>query len=877
MSKSLPSDDEAPDSVGSSIIAMAQSSIDRVPPEQPEGSFDGDPAVDCESLDEFAAILARILSGFPPAVTGEQVQQSKTKDTSFADDRFPSHAHLGRFRLIRQLGHGGFGVVLLAFDPRLQREVALKLPRPELLALGKWRKQFFHEARSAAALDHPGIVPIFDIGNVGPVWYIASAYCNGPTLNEWRRERAPLSTRLAAELVAQIADAVQHAHSRGILHRDLKPANILLKLPPGAADSATPTALVTDFGLASRKPPRGKSQCGSGLAGTLAYMAPEQTFDNQAQVGIAVDVYALGAILFELLTDRLPFTAQVEKALIEQIRHEPAPTLRLIRPGAPRDLEAVCAKCLAKEPNERYESAADLARDLRRFLAGDCVEARPVGLPQRTWRWCKRRPAMAGLAAALLLAVVCGAAVSLRQWQRAEKNLQQAEAAVVNLGWAIDDAVFWHNDNDRYGPEQRLELTRRYAALLEQLRDQSAAKPVRAAADCFFARLDVLDGKPDKAREKFDRSISAWCELVHADRSDMFSRRALAKTLYCYGTFLVTDDNLADGMCHFDANRLFGHFDVADRVGQTVISDYSDILYEMAESLRERDFDFEAAQRYAACIEISRRLTAAKQGNASAQFRMLQCLVRLDAVHRPAASREGTYKTRTEVLTELRALVRDFPDRNDYRLEHASVAGWLATRAGRLGQGAQSDDLLAEALESLEFAVARHDFPPEAKRKYGDILRFKALRQLELDERAEAVQCASECLRWYDMAELAGAIEALPHAVGCRVVGGIYVDCGADSDAVAAFERASKLYESACGGATRNRSVHLQHADVWAKLSALYEKSGRNREAFEASHEAVRVLEAWRGPTPAEPHVALQLRRLRSNVSRLQSAQEETL
>lgn len=869
------------ESADSTVVRMAQSSIDRAARACPDEALGADSTDELQSLDELTKLLSCVLAVSAANPSIDYTNRTDSENGAIDSDCFPGDARLDRFRLIRVLGRGGFGVVLLAFDPRLQREVALKLPRPELLALGKWRKRFSHEARSAASLDHPGIVPVFDIGHVGPVWYIASAYCNGPTLSQWRREHAPLSARLAAELVAQIADAVQHAHSRGILHRDLKPENVLLKLATDEVDSPMPMPQVADFGLASRKLPRGKWPSGSGLAGTLAYMAPEQTFDDQAQVGIAVDVYALGAILFELLTDRPPFTAQNEKAIIEQIRHEPAPTLRQLRPGTPRDLEAICSKCLAKDPAERYDSAANLARDVRRFLAGHCVEARPVGLPQRTWRWCQRRPAVATLAGALLVAVVCGGAFSLFQWQRAEENLQQAEAVVVNLGWAVDDAVFWHNVNDRYGPEQRQALTRRYAALLEQLSDRPAAKPVRAAADCFFARLDALDGKPDMAREKFCRSISEWQELVHADRNDMFSRRALAKTLYTYGTFLVTDDKRADGLVHFDANGLFGRFDGADSIGQTVISDYADLLYEKAESLRgrnrERNIDLEAARHYAACIEISRTLTAADQENAIAKFRMLQSLVRLDAVHRQTASPESAYKTRTQVLDGLRALVREFSDRNEYRLEHAHVALWLATHTGESGQGAKSDDWLAEALGSLEIVLASRDCPPEAHRDFGNILRVKARRQLELNEPVIAMQCAGESLRWHDMAQWEGAIEVLSHAESCRLVSDIYLECGAKSEAVAALERAHKLYDSASGSATRSRGVHLQHADVCAKLSSLYEKSRRNREALEASREAVRVLEAWRGPTPAEPHVTPQLVRLRSNVSRLQEADEQRL
>ncbi|MCI0334623.1 MAG: serine/threonine protein kinase [Planctomycetes bacterium] len=851
---------------------MAKQSIDRARLEEAPEAFDAvDPAFD--------ALAEQLRQAMPASSTDAAAGPSSGTDADGAPcrDEVGGTAELGRFRMIRVLGHGSFGIVLLAFDPRLQREVALKLPRPELLALGRWRRFVFHEARSAASLDHPGIVPIFDIGRVGAVWYIASAYCNGPTLSQWHRENGRVSTKVAAELVAQIADAVQHAHSRGILHRDLKPANVLLKLPTDAMDSVVPQALVTDFGLASRSPDSGGPTSRSGMAGTVAYMAPEQTFDDQTRVGTAADLYALGVILFELLTARLPFAADRDVELVELIRSVSAPPVRTIRNDVPRDLDAICAKCLAKEPTERYESAAALARDLRRFLDGECVEARQVGLADRAWRWCMRRPAMASLAAALLLAILVGATASFSQWQRAEKNLRQAEEAVVSLGWAIDDATFWHSQSDQYGVKQRDELTRHYVALLRQLSARTDAKPVQAAAYCFFARLDSLEREHDSARENFRRSISAWHELIESDPTNLVHRRALAKTLLWYGIFQLTNDQLADGMYHVEGDRLFGEFSGDDRIGQTVVFDYADILYEKAEAFREKNSDFEAAKYYSACIEICRRFMAAAPSDAEFRFRMLQSLVRLDAVHRPAASRERTYKTRTEVLDGLRALVFKSPDRNDYRLEHATVSAWLATHADSAGREVESDDYLDEAVKSFEVLSAKNDCPPEAMREYGDILRFKALRQFESGQRTAALQCAEESLRWHDFAELAGGNGALRHADTCYTVGGIYLNCGAEEEAIVTFERASKLYEAACGGAPRNRRVHLRHSDAWAKLAGLYESNGHTDMAIEASKKAISVLESWRGPEPEEPHVASQLRRLRSIVSRLQAADDARL
>jgi serine/threonine protein kinase len=337
---------------------------------------------------------------------------------------------LGRFHIRRELGRGNFGIVYLAYDPRLNREVALKVPRVNALADPQLRERFQREARSAAALDHPNLVPVYEAGEVGPVCFIASAYCPGITLANWLKERdRPVPFRTAAALVAQVADGVDHAHRQGVVHRDLKPGNILLvsggvvsggkfstcrdmtpnwqveNLPPH--DSPL-TPKITDFGLAKFfLGEEEASQTRSGaLVGTPSYMAPEQAEGRRKEVGPAADVYALGVILYELVTGRPPFQAEsVLETLLLVRREEPMPPRRL-RPKLPRDLETTCLKCLEKEPYKRYASAGDLATDLRRFLAGEPIRARPVRAWERVVKWARRRPAAAALIAVSSLASV---------------------------------------------------------------------------------------------------------------------------------------------------------------------------------------------------------------------------------------------------------------------------------------------------------------------------------------------------------------------------------------------------------------------------------------------------------------------------------------
>ncbi|HEV3256113.1 MAG TPA: protein kinase, partial [Gemmataceae bacterium] len=334
-----------------------------------------------------------------------------------------------RFQIRQELGRGSFGLVFLAYDPRLCREVALKVPRGASVFSRELRERFLREARSAAKLEHPNLVAVYETGETDGLLFIASAYCPGPTLAAWLKEaNRRLPTTDAAALVATLADAVHYAHTRGVLHRDLKPANILLQSHSASASrpdtvAGQPTSVllseyvarITDFGLAkvftNQSPPAALSDASltldGNIVGTPNYMAPEQACGQGKNVGPEADVYALGAIFYELLTGRPPFEGEDVLATLEQVRSlEPQPPSRL-RPGLPRDLETICLKCLAKEPRRRYHSAQALAQDLRRFLAGESVVARPASAFEKLVKWARRRPAAAALISVSLLATLC--------------------------------------------------------------------------------------------------------------------------------------------------------------------------------------------------------------------------------------------------------------------------------------------------------------------------------------------------------------------------------------------------------------------------------------------------------------------------------------
>jgi len=345
-----------------------------------------------------------------------------------ADPTDISGTRLGRFEVVREIGRGGQGVVFLARDPVLRREVALKLPRFEMLLTPEMRERFVREGRASAALGHPNVLTIYEANEIGPFCYLAQAYCPGPTLANWlRQQTSPPSAETAAAIVAQLADGVEHAHQRGIYHRDLKPSNVMLDPPakstsvdanPGTAVRRTPHALpfvpkLTDFGLAKILENEGGETAVGAVLGTAAYMSPEQA-TGQPTAGPATDVYGLGAILFELICRRPPYSGSTHaETLLKVVEDEPQ-WPKYVSQSAPADLVAICKKCLEKNPALRYPSARELGEDLRRYLAGEPTLARPANSLERLVKWSRRRPATAALVAISALSIV--AIVTLSTW-----------------------------------------------------------------------------------------------------------------------------------------------------------------------------------------------------------------------------------------------------------------------------------------------------------------------------------------------------------------------------------------------------------------------------------------------------------------------------
>jgi serine/threonine protein kinase len=306
------------------------------------------------------------------------------------------------YQVLGELGRGGMGIVYRARQLLLNRIVALKMLRAGLHAETTDRARFQAEGEAVARLHHPNIVQIYEVGIADGQPYFALEFVDGGTLAR-RIDGIPQPARPAAELVETVARAIHAAHERGILHRDLKPSNILIADSP-AGQSAIPK--ITDFGLAKFLDHDSDLTQSRDIIGTPSYMAPEQATGGSSAISPATDIYALGAILYEMLTGRPPFCAESPyETVLQVVQEEPVPPAQLQR-KVPRDLETICMKCLQKEPKQRYPSALALAEDLRRFLNGEPIQARPISLVRRAAKWARRRPVLAGLLAAVVFLTV---------------------------------------------------------------------------------------------------------------------------------------------------------------------------------------------------------------------------------------------------------------------------------------------------------------------------------------------------------------------------------------------------------------------------------------------------------------------------------------
>jgi tetratricopeptide (TPR) repeat protein len=539
----------------------------------------------------------------------------------------PDLPRVAGYEIQRKLGRGGMGVVFQARDVKRDRTVALKMVPAGVHGDPRELARFRAEAEAVARLEHPNIVQVYEVGEQDGWAYLALEFVDGGPLS-WRLQGTPQAIPWSAWLVETLARAVHYAHERGVLHRDLKPANVLLT-PDGQPR-------ITDFGLAKRlEGESGPTRTGEVL-GTPGYMAPEQAQGRTAAVGPAADVYALGAILYELLTGRPPFKGEtVVDTLLQARSEEPVPPRRL-QPKVPRDLETICLKCLRTDPRRRYASAAALADDLHRFLLGEPIRARPPGAGERALKWARRRPTLTtALAGAVLgvLGLLAGVvwynrqlSVALeearREHQQAEVKLRQSEDQARVAGKRLElslDALHAALATQRELAvkvgiqEPREKALHKALAGFQRLASGGETANSSVYDGLVHALLDLGDvllqmGRPEEAYRQFDnayRIVRDNPELPTARRYLTWSHTRLAVANRFLGKREAAEAH------YLEALKLAQALAAADRHDTRAQADLVSVYYHLGDLTLDRGQTPAARDYFRSGLKIAETLAAA--------------------------------------------------------------------------------------------------------------------------------------------------------------------------------------------------------------------------------------------------------------------------
>jgi serine/threonine protein kinase len=468
----------------------------------------------------------------PPDAAGATDGQTR-EDSTLGDDPCPGPAagapprvrYFGEYELLEEIGRGGMGVVYKARQIKLNRVVALKMILAGQFASAEDVKRFQVEAQNAARLDHPNIVPVYEVGRHRGQHYFTMKLIAGGSLAR-QAGRFVKEPRRAAQLIATAARAVHHAHQHGILHRDIKPGNILL--------DGEGRPQVTDFGLARRIEGEEGLTLPGAVLGSPRYMAPEQA-RGEKDLSVAADVYALGAVLYELLTGRPPFTGPNALETLRQVREQEPARPSAIEPALDAELETVSLKCLEKNPQRRYGSALAVAEDVERWLRSEPILARPINRARRTWRWCRRNPALAALSALLVLGSTVGTTGVTALWLRAENAKSEATRHKRIAEDALADSeaanAFIVGSFNSSGPDLLARATFDLDTGLLRHRPATEAAVRHTIGEAYRAR-----GEWDLAETQLRAAFDARVRLFGRDHwKTANSRTALASVLHAKG------------------------------------------------------------------------------------------------------------------------------------------------------------------------------------------------------------------------------------------------------------------------------------------------------------------------------------------------------
>jgi serine/threonine protein kinase/tetratricopeptide (TPR) repeat protein len=636
------------------------------------------------------------------------------------------------YEVLGVLGRGGMGIVYKARHLRLDRIVALKKVRYTEDSSAEVRERFEAEARAVARLQHAHIVQVFEVGEHDGAPYMALELCTGGSLAS-KLNGTPWEAASAARVVQTLAVAIHVAHRSGVVHRDLKPGNILLQRHPGELPAAEATfrisdfePKVTDFGLAKRlDDPSGRTPSGAVL-GTPSYMAPEQA-EGGKQVGPAADVYALGAVLYELLVGRPPFKAASVMETLHQVMHEEPVSPARLRPQVPRDLETICLKCLEKAPERRYTSAADLADDLRRFLAGEPIRARPVGMAERLWRWGRRNPTVATLAAITVVTLLSGTAVASYFAVQARARLGQVEAerdrAQTNLQLArqaVDDYSLKVSNDPRLREKflsLRKELLQTVVPFYEKLLTQAEQGPeVQAELGRTCSNLGWIMseiGEKDKAIARYQQARAMLTPLSSEHPEERSYRASLSEADHRLGMAYLATGKSEDAKAALEqalaARKQLAAECPHDRQYQTdLVASY----FELANVARATGKAEEAEAAYQEVLSIRKRLAEEHPEDPSCQQAVGATYNNLGTAYRDRNKLAEATKAYEEALKVRQRLAKEHPESAAYLADVAASQGNVGIIYSETGRKAEAERAFLEAVALQKRLTEQHPETP---------------------------------------------------------------------------------------------------------------------------------------------------------------------
>jgi serine/threonine protein kinase len=681
--------------------------------------------------------------------------------------------HVGDYEILSVLGRGGMGVVYKAKQKRLNRIVALKMILGGLHASDEDLRRFRQEAEASARLQHPNIVQIHEIGDVDGKPYFSLEYADAGSL-AGKMANEPQPAFAAAQLIEILARAMHYAHQRGVVHRDLKPANILLTTPAPDGSSMAPASTfgipkITDFGLAKRMDvDLGQTQTGA-ILGTPSYMAPEQAGGRIREIGPCTDIYALGAILYDLLTGRPPFKSNTLADTLRQVQMtEPVSPGRL-QPQVPRDLATICLKCLNKEPKKRYESSLALAEDLGRFLSGEPIHARPTSLIERAIKWSKRRPALAALIAVSVLSFV---ALGIGGWYsawslfnanqriRAANELAEAERsrAEDNLEQALEaiDGVLTQVSVDLTEvplmEKPRAKLLKKALALFEHLprEDQKTAR-ARFQSARANERLGEVQGLFDKLPESeqaYKEAETRLKELLADAPKQPEYRTELARTYHNEGLLFRKKGLVKEAQQSFE--QAVGQRESLAREfpdNTSIARDLAQSTYWLGTTLaRVKGGQKKAEQDYRAAIDMQKKLLTMKFGEADSndqlrdierdQARMLNNLGMMLGQTGRRKSAIDTLMSAANIQARLASQNQDIPTirREQARtLHNLAIQQWLTE-----GMRTTAEATFEKAIDLLKTLVREFPSVPAYRDDLAGVYRTQGVLLQENAKLAEA-------------------------------------------------------------------------------------------------------------------------------------------